>query len=73
MAARIVVVGHIKAGKSRTIDMRVDNHPADHPKTVAAGLIPWLPAPKERFPKPDHDLIRKQRIEDRLARGEDDG
>lgn len=62
---RLVAVGR-KAAAFHTKEITYD---LNRPHVVeAAGLPQWEPQsdPSEKFPKPDHDLIRKQRIEDEL-------
>lgn len=65
MTRRLVGVGR-KHAAYPTLNVRIDNQ--------YAGSSPaWEPrsAPREKFQKPDADLIRKQRIEDAIARGEE--
>lgn len=71
MAIRLVAIG-TKVPAFRTRTLRVDNRFGQNSEVIAAGLPQWTPQEKPtRFPKPDQDLIRKQRIEDAIARGDD--
>lgn len=47
--------------------IEIDNRFGNHEEVVTAGLPGWFPKPPDNYtPEPDHDLIRKQRIEDAL-------
>jgi len=60
---RLVVTGRIGPGAT-TIEMTYDSTPQH--EVEAAGLPQWEPVSETTTPEPDHDLIRKQRIEDEL-------
>ena len=61
MSKKVVVAGSIKSGST---DYKIDN-------LFGEGTPAWRPQREpKRFPETDHDLIRKQRIEDAAARGE---
>ena len=66
MTARLVVTGRVQS-KFSTVEMNYDWRTGDDPKVIAAGLPPWNPQSQES--KPDHDFMRKQRIEQDLADG----
>lgn len=66
MARRLVVTGSIRGGRV------VVNYDARGFGTLIpdeSGLVPWRPRTerKKSRAKVDHDLVRKQEIEDRLA------
>ena len=65
MTRRLVALGRKKAG-FRTITMKIDSRSGE-----AEGLISWFPKLEITDPEPDYDLVRKQRIEDAIARGDD--
>lgn len=67
MARRLVAIG-FKTPYYPTISIKVDTH--DNAEAVAAGLPSWGD-PKAPLPQPDDDLLRKQQIEDGIARGDD--
>lgn len=67
---RLVLIGYKKPAH-RTIHNRVDNRFGNHPEVLGAGLPTWRPR-TEGFPdaeQPDYDLLRKQWVEDQIARG----
>jgi hypothetical protein len=74
---RLVAIGK-KVAAFSTLDIRIDNSTAS--KAAAAGLPQWSPGASPAAAEfldmltesePDHDLQRKQEIEDELARGDD--
>lgn len=58
---RLIGLGRKKAAFSTRFERYATSDPAWHDK----------PRPEGRFPKPDHDELRKQEIEDELSRDEE--
>ena len=73
MSRRLVVLGRKKA-KFHTVTMKIDNRLGENPTVIAESLLPWFPKPApgpNPGVDPDYDLLRKQQIEDAIARGDD--
>jgi hypothetical protein len=66
MSARLVVTGRVRP-QFTTLEVNYDWRTGNDPKVIAAGLPPWNPQSQES--EPDHDFMRKQRIEQDLADG----
>ncbi len=72
MSRRLVVLGRKKAG-FRTVTQKIDTRVGENEAVIKAGLLPWFPKPAPEWmpEETDDDLLRKQQIEDAIARGDD--